>query len=216
MTVKHLAIENVHVSFKTTKGIHQVLKGANLKVAENESVGVLGRNGAGKSTLINVLSGSLRPQSGNVNLNGIIISWPIGKPVFQGSLTAVNNIRFVCRAFAKPIQPAIDFVEDFAELGEYLYMPIKTYSAGMRARLISMAMNFDCLLVDEGFNAGDARFTQKMDDLFQKRRENTNMICVSHNANIIRKFCDRAVILKNGIITPYDDMEEAIAIYKKL
>ena len=217
--MRKISIKDMHVSFKVKNGKHDVLKGVNLEVASNESVGVLGRNGAGKSTLINIINGTLNPRCGTVDFGGMLVSWPVGRPTFQGSLTAVNNIRFICRAFGKPIQEVIDFVDDFSELGKYMHMPVKTYSSGMRARLgfaISMAMDFDCLLVDEGFNAGDARFTQKMNDLFIQKKANTNMICVSHNPNIIRKFCDRAVVLANGKINEYADMEEAISVYKTL
>ena len=98
------------------------------------------------------------------------------------------------------IQPVFEFVQDFAELGEYMYMPVKTFSSGMRSRLgfaLSMAVDCDCLLVDEGFGAGDARFRQKMNDIFEQRRAGKNMICVSHNGGIIRKFCDYAGILQD-------------------
>lgn len=194
-----------------------MLQDISLDIPADKSLGILGRNGAGKSTLVSIISGKIKPNRGNINYNGLKVSWPIGKPAFQGSLSAVNNIKFLCRLLDLPTKEIIRFVDDFAELGDYMIMPVKTYSSGMKSRLgfaISMAMDFDCLLVDEGFNAGDARFTAKMKEAFKKKKENTNMICVSHNGNIIKKFCDYAAILDNGKITLYDDIKEALKIYK--
>lgn len=217
--VKNIELKNIHMSYRIRSGWHHVLKGVDLDVPSNKSIGILGRNGAGKSTLINIISGVIKPQKGSVKYNGIKMSWPVGRPAFQGSLSAINNIKFICRLLRKPIAETIAYVEDFAELGKYMDMPIKTYSSGMKTRLgfaISMAVDFDCLLVDEGFNAGDARFTKKMNDLFEQKRESTNMICVSHNGNIIKQFCDYSAILRDGKLEIHDNIDEALAIYKKL
>lgn len=217
--VRNIELRDIHMSYRMVHGRNHVLKGITLDIPSNKSLGILGRNGAGKSTLINILCGIIHPDKGYIKYNGLNMSWPVGRPAFQGSLTAVNNIKFICRLLGKPIKETIEFVEDFSELGKYMDMPIKTYSSGMRTRLgfaISMAVDFDCLLVDEGFNAGDARFTQKMNDVFEEKRANTNMICVSHNGNIIKKFCDYAAILNGGKLEIFDDINEALKIYKNL
>lgn len=217
--IKFIEMNDVHMSYRVRHGWHKVLKGISLKVPQNKSVGILGRNGAGKSTLINILSGLITPMKGNINYNGLRVSWPIGRPAFQGSLTGTNNIRFICRLFGKPIKETIEFVDDFAELGKYMDMPVKTYSSGMKTRLgfaISMAVEFNTLLVDEGFSAGDARFTKKMNEIFNEKRKRTNMICVSHNGPIIREFCDYAAILQDGKIEIYDNVKEAIRKYRDL
>lgn len=217
--IRSIDLRNIHMSYKTTNGRNQVLRGLNLSVPNDRSLGILGRNGAGKSTLINIISGLLEPDRGNVNYNGIKLSFPIGRPTFQGSLTAYNNIKFVCRVMGVEIAPVYEFVQDFAELGEYMDMPVKTFSSGMKSRLgfaLSMAIDSDCLIVDEGFGAGDARFRKKMNDVFEQRREGKNMICVSHNGGIIRKFCDYVGVLDNGIVTIYDDLEEGFNVYESL
>jgi len=217
--IKKIELHDVHMSYRVKNGVHQVLKGLTFDIPQNKSLGILGRNGAGKSTLIKILSGVIKPQKGKVIYNGLDVSWPVGKPALQGSLTGVNNIKFFCRLLGKPIQETIDFCEDFAELGKYMNMPVRTYSSGMKTRLgfaISMMADYDTLLVDEGFNAGDARFTKKMKDLFEKKREKTNMICVSHSGRIIREFCDYAAILQDGKLEFHNRVGVAVNIYKKL
>jgi capsular polysaccharide transport system ATP-binding protein len=217
--IKKIELDDLHMSYRVRNGWHHVLKGISIDIPQNRSIGILGRNGAGKSTLISILSGLIRPNKGSIKYNGIKVSWPVGRPAFQGSLTGANNIKFFCRLFNLPIRETIDFVEDFAELGKYMHMPIKSYSSGMRTRLgfgLSMAIDFDTMLIDEGFNAGDARFTQKMNDLFDQKRETHNMICVSHNGGVIKKFCDYAAILRDGKLEVYEDIEEALSIYKNL
>lgn len=217
--IRSIDLHNIHMSYKTSHSRNHVLRGLNLSVPNNRNLGILGRNGAGKSTMINILSGLLEPDRGTVNHNGIRLSWPIGRPAFQGSLSAYNNLKFVCRVMGVEIQPVLDFVQDFAELGDYMYMPVKTFSSGMKSRLgfaLSMVIDCDCLLVDEGFGAGDARFRNKMNDVFEQRRAGKNMICVSHNGGIIRRFCDYVGVLNDGILTIYDDLDEGFAIYENL
>lgn len=217
--IKKIELRNISMSYRTRNSIHKVLDDLSFDIPHNKSLGILGRNGAGKSTLIKILSGVIKPQRGTVNYNGMDVSWPIGKPALQGSLTGANNIKFFCRLLGMPFRETIDFCEDFAELGKYMNMPVNTYSSGMKTRLgfaISMTADYDTLLVDEGFNAGDARFTKKMKALFEEKREKTNMICVSHNGKVIRKFCDYAAILRNGKLEFHDDVNQAIKIYKTL
>ncbi len=217
--IKQIELRDIHMSYRVNSGWHHVLKGIDLDIPQNKSIGILGRNGAGKSTLISILSNLIKPIKGKVKFNGLKVSWPVGRPAFQGSLTGVDNIKFFCRLYGISIEETIGYVEDFAELGKYLYMPVKTYSSGMKTRLgfgMSMAIDFDTMLVDEGFNAGDARFTKKMNELFDQKRESHNMICVSHNGNIVRRFCDQAAVLRNGKLELYEDVEEAIKIYKNL
>lgn len=214
-----ITLRNIHRSFRMRNKWKHVLRGVDLDVPDGASIGILGRNGAGKSTLMNIISGTDSPDTGIVRKNGRSISWPIGRGGMQGSLTAVDNIKFVCRIMGKDPKPAIDFVTEFSELGEYMYMPVKTYSGGMRARLgfaISMAFQYDCYLVDEGFNAGDARFTERTEDLFKERLQHSSLLVVTHSVSIIQKLCNQAAVLRDGQLTMYDDIDEAIKIYKTL
>lgn len=214
-----IVMQDVHKSYRTNWGRKHVLKGVSFQVPRDVSLGILGRNGAGKSTLIRVLSGLDTPDAGTVAHNGVRLSWPIGRGGTQGSLTGRDNIRFICRVYGLDIPRTVAFVDDFSELGPYLDMPVNTYSAGMRARLafaISMAAEYDCYVVDEGFSAGDARFTQRMSELFDERRQRANMIVVSHSPSVIKRFCDKAAILEGGKLTVYDSLDEAISIYQAL
>lgn len=215
-----IRFENIHKSYRTYKGWKHVLKGVNLELPMSSSLGVLGRNGAGKSTLMRIISGLDTPDKGKVHWPaGVRVSWPIGRGGIQSSLTGRDNIRFICRVYGLDIGAITQFVEEFSELGHYLDMPVNTYSAGMRARLafsVSMATEYDTYLIDEGFSAGDARFAERMTKLFDQRRAQANMIVITHSAGIIRRFCDRAAILEQGVMTVYDSVEEALKIYKNL
>ena len=170
-----IKIENLTKSYRTSQGRHYVFKDLNVELPTGKSVALIGRNGAGKSTLLRMIGGIDRPDSGNI-ITDKSISWPVGlSGGFQGSLTGRENVKFVARLYAEKheLREKIDFVEDFAELGKYFDMPIKTYSSGMRSRLgfgLSMAFHFDYYLVDEVTAVGDARFKKKCADLFGEIR----------------------------------------------
>lgn len=214
-----IRLEHVTKAYPFGKGKREVLKDINFTLQKGEKIGILGRNGAGKSTLVRVLGGAEKPTSGKITKN-MSISWPLAfSGAFQGSLTGVDNVRFVCRIYNKDYHEAMMMVESFAELGKYLYEPVKVYSSGMKARLafaISMAVDFDCYLIDEVISVGDASFKQKCQiELFEKRAHKS-MILVSHELNIVKQYCDKAAILKAGEMTVYENMEEAFEVYKML
>lgn len=211
-----IALNNVSKVYHTRQGPRNVLDNVNLKVHRGERVGILGRNGAGKSTLIRLISGVERPNSGTIRRD-MSISWPLAfGGAFQGSLTGLDNIRFICRVYGAPIKPAIEYVEEFSELGVYLKEPVKKYSSGMRARLafgISMAVEFDCFLIDEIIAVGDDRFQEKSRiELFEKRADRA-MIIVSHNADFIRCHCQHAAVLVDGKLYNFSEVEEAFHFY---
>ena len=149
-----IEIKNITKSFKTPHGRHYLFKDLNLTIEDKQSVGLLGRNGAGKSTLLRIICGLDEPDSGEVLTNSTI-SWPVGVAGgFQGSLTGRQNVRFVCRLYSSSdyIDEKIRFVEEFADIGKYFDMPVKSYSSGMRARLtfgLSLAFDFDYYMLDE-------------------------------------------------------------------
>ena len=201
-------------------GVKIVLDDITLDIPRDKSVGILGRNGAGKSTLMNLLSGTDMPDNGTIEIGNTKLSWPMGSGSgVHGSMTGRENIRFLCTLYDYPFQKAFEFVEDFAELGDYMYMPVKSYSAGMKSRLgfgISMIINFDTYLIDEGFSAGDARFRAKTQVMFDEKRKNSNLIVVSHNPATIKRLCDWGAILSGGKLTLIEDIDEAIKVYNAL
>jgi capsular polysaccharide transport system ATP-binding protein len=211
-----IRLRNVNKVYPTGSGPAHVLRDVDLTVGAGERVGILGRNGAGKSTLIRLISGAEFPTSGSIE-RGMSVSWPLAfGGAFQGSLTGLDNLRFICRIYGVDPKDKIAFVEEFSELGIYLREPVKTYSAGMRARLafaISMVIEFDCFLIDEIVAVGDARFHEKCDyELFVKRADRA-MIIVSHNAEYIRQHCSRAAVLIGGRLQNAADMDEAFELY---
>lgn len=154
-----IVLEDVCKTYQTRHGVRTVLDHVNLSLAKGEKLGILGGNGAGKSTLIRLISGAELPTSGRIH-RGMSVSWPLAfGGAFQGSLTGLDNVRFICRIYGVAIPAAIEFVQDFSELGRSLGEPVKHYSSGMRARLafaISLAVEFDCFLIDEIVAVGDA------------------------------------------------------------
>lgn len=217
-----ISIRNIYKGYQTKKfGWKHVLNNISIDIPNDKSVGILGRNGAGKSTLIRMLSGVDIVDSGEIIIpKNHHISWPLGGGFgVSPQLTGIENIEFVSRIYGQDADKAIEYVEDFAELGYYLDLSVDKYSSGMKSRLafgISMALDFDTYLVDEGFNAGDARFTKKSKQVFADKRKNANMIVVSHNKSIIKQFCDFAAVLHEGKLTVHEDVDKAIKIYEEL
>lgn len=213
-----ITLENVTKVYDTRQGPRTVLESINLRVAKGEKVGILGRNGSGKSTLIRLISGAELPTHGHIH-RGISISWPLAfGGAFHGALSGLDNVRFICRVYGAPIDPAIQFVEEFSELGIYLREPVKKYSSGMRARLafaISMAVEFDCFLIDEIVAVGDSRFHEKCRvELFEKRGDRA-MIIVSHSPDYIRAHCQHAAVLVEGKLHSFSQVDDAFTFYQE-
>lgn len=215
-----IRLENLTKSFATPKGKHYVFKNLNAVLPENKSVALLGKNGAGKSTLLRIIGGIDYADSGRV-ITDKTISWPVALAGgFQGSLTGRQNVRFVSRLYVPEAQVAekIAFVEEFAELGKYFDMPIKSYSSGMRSRLgfgLSMAFDFDYYLLDEVGAVGDANFKAKSQKLLDDLKANSNIIMVSHDLKDLTRNCDVAFVVMNGEAKFYNDVEHAVEVYKQ-
>ena len=214
-----IEVSQVVKEYPAHKGTARVLDGVSFTVARGEKLAILGRNGAGKSTLIKLIGGVEEPTSGRIR-HSMSLSWPIG---FQGGfhphLTGYDNVKFISRLYDQPLKDVLAFAEDFAELGEYMYMPLETYSTGMRARLafgLSLAIDFDCYLIDEVILVGDQRFHRKcQEELFTKRSDRA-LILASHALDIVRETCTHALVLKNGRAKVFHDIDVAIQIYSAL
>lgn len=210
-----LELIDVHKSYPMNVGRKHVLRGVNATFRKGERVGVLGRNGTGKSTLVRMLGRIEAPTRGRIQAS-MSVSWPIGLAAgFQSALSGADNTRFIARIYDRPVQPTVDYVESFAELGEYLHMPVHTYSSGMRSRLglaISLAIDFDCFLVDEALAVGDTKFGRA----FAARIQRAGLIIVTHQPSLVRQLCTRAAVLDQGTLTFYEDIDEALATYNSL
>jgi capsular polysaccharide transport system ATP-binding protein len=211
--------ENIYKSYAHGGNRKHVFNGLNLTIQQGERIALLGRNGAGKSTLIKLVGGVEMPTSGKV-IRKMSVSWPLGfAGGFQGSLTGFDNIRFIARIYQRDFATVREFVEEFTELGKQLKMPVKTYSSGMRARLafaLSLAIEFDCYLIDEIILVGDQNFQRKCNaEMFEKRSDRT-MLIASHATDFIKNYCHKAIILHNGEATLYDDIDHAIDLYTNL
>jgi capsular polysaccharide transport system ATP-binding protein len=205
--------------YRTEGRVHRVLNDISFTVSKGEKIAVLGRNGAGKSTLIRLLGRVELPTGGTIERT-MSLSWPIGLTGgFQGSLTGNDNMRFIARIYNKPFADIKAYVDDFAELGKYLSEPLKTYSIGMRARFafaLSLAIDFDCYLIDEVIAAGDQRFQRRShEELFEKRIDRA-LILASHSGDIIRSYCSSALILHRGRGKVFPDLDLALRIYNDL
>src|SRR5215475_11848898 len=199
--------------------LHRAVSGVSFSVGKGEKLALIGRNGAGKSTLIRMLGGVELPTSGSIEQT-MSVSWPLAlQGGFQGSLTGNDNMRFIARIYNKPFDDIKAYVEDFAELGKYLSEPVKIYSIGMRARFafaLSLAIDFDCYLIDEVIAAGDQRFQRRShEELFEKRADRS-MILASHVSEYVKGYCSRALVLHRGRGKIFTDLDLALDIYNDL
>lgn len=197
----------------------QVFDNLSFIFPRGRNVAVLGPNGAGKSTLLRLISGAELPDRGRIIRNARL-SWPLGfSGGFNGSMTGVENIRFVSRIYGADSDAVVDYVAGFSELGASLRLPIRTYSTGMRARLafgISLAIDFDYYLIDEVISVGDASFRQKSQRAFREKIPHAQLIMASHSMGQVREFCHCGLLLKPGGVWFYDDVEDLISAYDAL
>lgn len=213
-----IRLENVTKTFPLRQGRKLVVENASVTFPTGRSVALLGRNGTGKSTLLDIISGTLRPTRGRVVSTGSI-SYPVGfAGSFHPDLTGAQNTRFVARIYGIDTAELLEFVEGFAELGPHFHMPLRSYSAGMKARLsfgVSMGIPFDTYLVDEVTSVGDGAFRQKSIALLDDRRSRSGAIIVSHSEPMIRRSCDMGAVLEGGRLTLYEDLEEALSVHAR-
>lgn len=214
-----IRFENLSKSFWVAGERKTVIDNLNLTLPTGQSLGLLGRNGAGKSTLMQIIAGTMPADTGRVVSDGTI-SWPVAfGGSFHPAMTGEQNVRFVARIYGVDTDSLIEFVQEFAEIGKHFYMPVRTYSAGMKTRLTfgtSMGIKFDTYLVDETTAVGDARFRRKSRAVFRDRMANSSAILVSHNMRELRDFCDAGIVLHQGRLSYFDDLDEAIAFHEAL
>ena len=220
----HSMIELKHVTkyFMTKHGRKYILKDETITLPSGQNIGILGRNGTGKSTLMRMLGQIEFPNEGTISSPNSF-SWPLGLGGgFVGNMTGAANVKFVCKVYGRSrgqTRKILAFVREFSELGDYFDMPIRTYSSGMKSRLsfgLSLAFDFDYLLIDETLSVGDARFRKKSKEALMKKIETCNVLLVSHDMNTLRDICDVGIVVNDGKITYHDDINRAISAYEEL
>lgn len=218
MPAGSVALIAAEKAFRVPGGEKVVLDRVTAAFPAGRSIALLGRNGAGKSTLLKAISGTLDLDAGQVRTWGKI-SWPIGfAGSFHPDLTGSQNTRFVARAYGVDTGALAEFVGSFAELGPSFGLPVRQYSSGMRARLafgISMGIAFDCYLIDEVTAVGDAAFREKCTHYLQDRLKRAGAIVVSHSLPMLADICDAAMVLEEGRLTYFDDIDAAIAQHRR-
>ena len=180
---------------------------------KGQAMALFGRNGAGKSSLLQMIAGTMKPDAGRIRRRGKV-SWPVG---FQGSfhpdLTGLENTRFVARVYGADTDEVTRFVAEFTNLGAHFHLPVRSYSAGMRARLAfatSMAIPFDTYLIDEVTSVGDGAFRQKSEALLHARLEHASAVVVSHSMELLERLCTSGAVLENGRLFFYARVARAI------
>lgn len=217
-----IELQNVTKYFRTTKGKKYILKDVSFSIPSDVNVGILGRNGAGKSTLMKMLGQIEFPNHGKI-ISNKTFSWVMGVGGgFQNNMTGRANVKFVCRIYGKSkeeIDKSIEYVKEFSELGDYFEMPIRTYSSGMKSRLtfgLSLAFDFDYLLIDETLSVGDARFRKKSKEALMKKIESCSVLLVSHDMGTLRDICDVGIVSNNAQLHFFDDINDAIKMYETI
>jgi capsular polysaccharide transport system ATP-binding protein len=206
--------------FYRVKGIQKtILTDFSFAFPADRNVGIMGKNGAGKSTMMRLMAGIEPPDYGHVYRTSRV-SWPLGfAGGFNGSMTGIENIRFVSRIYGQDTERVISYVSEFAELGPSLSLPIKTYSSGMKARLafgLSMAIDFDVYLIDEITAVGDEDFKIKSKAVFQDKLAKSQIIMISHSPSTIQQYCDCGLLLEGDQIRFFDQIDDLLLAYKEL
>lgn len=213
-----IELVDVSKSYKLKGVTKLILDGLSFTFPKGRNVAIMGPNGAGKSTLMRLIAGAEQPDSGRIYRSSRV-SWPLGfAGGFNGTMTGLENVRFVSRIYGQDTEAVIDYVQDFAELGPSLDLPIKTYSSGMKARLafgLSMAFDFDCYLIDEITAVGDANFKQKSQKVFHEKLAHSQIIMISHSPTTIKSYCDCGLFLTKQGVLFYEDIDQLIDDYNK-
>lgn len=218
-SARMLRVVDIVKRYHTPIGERTILDGISFEIGAGEKIGVLGRNGSGKSTLMKILGGVEMPSEGRVE-RGLFMSWPLAfSGGIEGNMTGISNARFIARLYGKPEEDVIAFVDDFAELGRQLYVAVRDYSSGMRMKLafaLTLAIEFECFLIDEVIAVGDHKFHRKCYDALFVQRSHSAMVLISHDTEIMKQFCAKALVLKGGRSFLTEDIDFAIDIYRTL
>ncbi|MDE5931272.1 MAG: ABC transporter ATP-binding protein, partial [Lachnospiraceae bacterium] len=202
---------------------HHALKGINLTIHQGETVGIIGTNGSGKSTILKIITGVLNPTRGEVSVNGRISALLELGAGFNMEYNGIENIYLngtMIGFSEKEIDEKMNDILEFADIGEYVHQPVKTYSSGMFVRLaFAVAINIEpeILIVDEALSVGDVFFQAKCYHKFEEfKKMGKTIVFVSHDLSSISKYCDRVVLLNQGVKLGEGKPKEMIDAYKQV
>jgi capsular polysaccharide transport system ATP-binding protein len=215
-----ISLEKLTKYYPSAVGKQFVFENVNFTFPPGKNIAILGSNGAGKSTLFRIIAGSEYPNKGQVKTD-LSVSWPVALATgVHQQMTGRENTRFIGRVNGVDnLEEYEKKVIEFSELGAKFDLPVKTYSSGMRSRLsfaCCISIDFDVYLIDEATSVGDLQFRKKAKQALINKKNTANIIMVSHDLNELKLFCDSAVILHQGQLEYYDNLEHAINIYKGL
>ena len=199
------------------------LKGVSIEVKRGEVVGLLGKNGSGKSPLLRVIAGIYTPDAGKVRVDGRISALLELGAGFRDELDGLENIRLagaVIGLSPREVDAQIAEIERFADIGDFIHQPLRTYSSGMRARLgfaVASSVRPDVLLIDEALAVGDAQFRERsMQRVEEMVKSGITVVIVSHNLAELERLCDRLILIDAGQVLGSGPPDEMLATYKKL
>lgn len=206
-----ISLRDVGIRYKRAGSIfrktqyYQALKSINLDIYPGETLGILGRNGAGKSTLLKVISGIIKPNSGEIINHGASVSLLALQAGFDPNLSGRDNaiLSGMLQGYSRrEVESQLDEIHDFSELGDFFYEPVRTYSSGMRTRLgfsVSTTISPDVLLIDEVLSVGDKEFKKKAEQvILRKTQSDQTVVLVSHSEQQVARLCDRQIILSKN------------------
>ncbi|MEX2615894.1 MAG: ABC transporter ATP-binding protein [Alphaproteobacteria bacterium] len=205
------------------KVVVRALENISLTIEEGDRVGIVGHNGAGKSTLLRVLAGVYEPTAGSIEVEGKIsalLSPGLGMAMEDSGFENIVNIGVMLGLTMKEILSRKDEIAEFTELGQYLALPIRTYSSGMMLRLafaVVTIINPDILLLDEGLGAGDARFAKRAQERINGLLQRAKILVIaSHSEGIIADMCNKALLLEQGRLVAYGEVGHVFDVYHKM
>lgn len=216
-----IRFENVGKAYKSRRNKREIvwpLRNFTATIVDGESTGILVPEGGGKTTLIDLVAGSELLTEGSITRGGHI-SWPASyRGVINARMTGRQNLRFLTDCYGRNFASAYEFVREFSELGRYVDLPVKQYSNEQRNRLALsalLAMNFNFILVDSALEAGDTSFRKRMAEFIRDNNANITFFMATGNTRLVERYCQRAGVLRDGRVTFYPTIPEAIAAFKQ-
>lgn len=217
-----IRFENVGKAYKSRRNRREIvwpIRNFTATIVDGESTGILVPEGGGKTTLIDLVAGSELLTEGSITRGGHI-SWPASyRGIVSAKLTGKQNLRFLTDCYGVNFSAAYEFVQEFSELGRYVDLPVRQYSNEQRHRLsltALLAMNFEFILIDDTFEAGESSFRRRMLQYVADNRENITFFMATGSTRLVERYCQRAGVLRDGMVTFYPTVAEAIAAFTEI